>query len=219
METSLLAFLAAPLLNERIKKTTFTREEYLQPWDYVAGCQICFDIGVALGLCYRSCCSEFAKLFVAEGKNESFIELLRTNVESLLAGLSPAPKTLFDLCAQIELEKTLKFSVESGFGVTRIPAQSAFAKWQGLMALGIGLGIHEPETAESLWVAGSAQKMWQSEEGARLIKAGLDVPATPPESPSIEEMQGQFVPLVSEFISRFRPDVHLQCSANTRGGE
>ena len=156
---------------------------------------------------------------MAEGKNESFIELLRTNVESLLAGLSPAPTTLFDVCAQIELEQTLKFSVESGFGVTRIPAQSAFAKWQGLMALGIGLGIHKPKTAESLWFAGSAQKMWQSEEAARAIKAGLDVPATPPESPSIEELQEQFMPFVSEFISRFRPDVDLQCSGNTRGVE
>jgi hypothetical protein len=210
---TLLVFLARQFIAPVVRKG-FLSGEYVVFADYVTSSGALFEMGVVLGLAFRTKITIFAQLFSEPGREASCVAALAESAASRLAGLPAEPESVFDLFVKPETERVMKVLYNAGiarfteFGdfpkVARckLPLKKVFPQLQFAAAYGIAFGSHYPEMAERL-----LSYVENDEEWKKFYAAGLNIPPTPPLKPNIRDRQAQAFAVVRAYVQEVRPEL------------
>jgi hypothetical protein len=186
----------------------FFGSSYLTFQRYLGCYQIAFETGIVLGYAFRERLATFAKLFSQPGREENVIAFLQEIAQRALRE-AEEPKSFLDLGMFAEKSRieTKDLNVtEAKINRQKLSLDSSFKLLQSAVTLGIGFGSAFPEMTEQLWHHQYGRAV-NSDEWAKVKKAGLDIPEQPTGPMILAERQAQLVSVVEQYVSEAHPDL------------
>lgn len=211
--TALLAYLAHNSAS-LITRKSWLSGEYVLFGDYMPCSLFLYETSAALGYKFRDRIITFVTLFCESGSVSDLAEHLGNPAAAKLAQLEREPENFMDFYFIPEATRLIRIMRDAGLTTIsdwtdfpklakqKLRVSNIFSQLQLTAAEGVGLGSQFPALTEKLFAHEVDSRLWQE-----LRSHGLDIPAPPPKSKSMQEREADAAALIKPYVSMARPDL------------